>query len=111
MSRRPPRSTRTDTLFPYTTLFRSQATQTRDFAMRVDGIERAHVSGGGNAQHCATLESVDTAAIEGAWITVVERQQHLIHADAGIVAPYACGDAPQSFTSLDRTSTRLNSSH
>src|SRR3546814_6717206 len=25
MSRRPPRSTRTDTLFPYTTLFRSQA--------------------------------------------------------------------------------------
>src|SRR3546814_16344566 len=28
MIRRPPRSTRTDTLFPYTTLFRSQATQT-----------------------------------------------------------------------------------
>src|SRR3546814_8390498 len=26
MNRRPPRSTRTDTLFPYTTLFRSQAT-------------------------------------------------------------------------------------
>src|SRR3546814_4248145 len=26
MSRRPPRSTRTDTLFPYTTLFRSQPT-------------------------------------------------------------------------------------
>src|SRR3546814_9794817 len=25
MSRRPPRSTRTDTLFPYTTLFRSEA--------------------------------------------------------------------------------------
>src|SRR3546814_9550165 len=27
MIRRPPRSTRTDTLFPYTTLFRSHATQ------------------------------------------------------------------------------------
>src|SRR3546814_4508884 len=27
MIRRPPRSTRTDTLFPYTTLFRSQTTQ------------------------------------------------------------------------------------
>src|SRR3546814_11984925 len=27
MIRRPPRSTRTDTLFPYTTLFRSTATQ------------------------------------------------------------------------------------
>src|SRR3546814_16465719 len=30
MIRRPPRSTRTDTLFPYTTLFRS--TEARDFA-------------------------------------------------------------------------------
>src|SRR3546814_7847939 len=27
MTRRPPRSTRTDTLFPYTTLFRSEATK------------------------------------------------------------------------------------
>src|SRR3546814_6648650 len=29
MIRRPPRSTRTDTLFPYTTLFRSQAARRR----------------------------------------------------------------------------------
>src|SRR3546814_11310064 len=34
MIRRPPRSTRTDTLFPYTTLFRSQAGQ-------VDAIRQA----------------------------------------------------------------------
>src|SRR3546814_14651672 len=32
MIRRPPRSTRTDTLFPYTTLFRSSALQTRYLA-------------------------------------------------------------------------------
>src|SRR3546814_5454171 len=30
MIRRPPRSTRTDTLFPYTTLFRSEAKHTAD---------------------------------------------------------------------------------
>src|SRR3546814_2325163 len=30
MIRRPPRSTRTDTLFPYTTLFRSKRTDARD---------------------------------------------------------------------------------
>src|SRR3546814_9503987 len=30
MIRRPPRSTRTDTLFPYTTLFRSRGTRARD---------------------------------------------------------------------------------
>src|SRR3546814_4467759 len=32
MIRRPPRSTRTDTLFPYTTLFRSDGLQDRDRA-------------------------------------------------------------------------------
>src|SRR3546814_10497916 len=31
MIRRPPRSTRTDTLFPYTTLFRSELINTGDF--------------------------------------------------------------------------------
>src|SRR3546814_19776616 len=30
MTRRPPRSTRTDTLFPYTTLFRSKLTMNRE---------------------------------------------------------------------------------
>src|SRR3546814_15505317 len=37
MIRRPPRSTRTDTLFPYTTLFRSH----------VDGDRAGHLAGGG----------------------------------------------------------------
>src|SRR3546814_2776680 len=32
MIRRPPRSTRTDTLFPYTTLFRSRSTTVRPFS-------------------------------------------------------------------------------
>src|SRR3546814_8369928 len=36
MLRRPPRSTRTDTLFPYTTLFRSVLDT--DVAMAVDGV-------------------------------------------------------------------------
>src|SRR3546814_10624302 len=49
MIRRPPRSTRTDTLFPYTTLFRSKRVPERDCAtIRIDvlGIvgkaERTH---------------------------------------------------------------------
>src|SRR3546814_6124017 len=38
MIRTPPRSTRTDTLFPYTTLFRSQQRQ-RDFSRtRIEGL-------------------------------------------------------------------------
>src|SRR3546814_8704873 len=38
MIRRPPRSTRTDTLFPYTTLFRSLARPARDDLARLAGI-------------------------------------------------------------------------
>src|SRR3546814_20568490 len=34
MIRRPPRSTRTDTLFPYTTLFRSRAVPARSWSCR-----------------------------------------------------------------------------
>src|SRR3546814_11142033 len=49
MIRRPPRSTRTDTLFPYTTLFRSQ--DAHHLAAR-DGVQRgpvpARVAGGGH---------------------------------------------------------------
>src|SRR3546814_14435307 len=36
MIRRPPRSTRTDTLFPYTTLFRSQESQAIDILVAVE---------------------------------------------------------------------------
>src|SRR3546814_4916746 len=42
MIRRPPRSTRTDTLFPYTTLFRSEATCTGSApsGVKLDGLRR-----------------------------------------------------------------------
>src|SRR3546814_9019886 len=42
MIRRPPRSTRTDTLFPYTTLFRSEV-----FAHRATGVRRDVLQRGG----------------------------------------------------------------
>src|SRR3546814_1514590 len=41
MRRRPPRSTRTDTLFPYTTLFRSRAWC--EIAIAQLGLARAHL--------------------------------------------------------------------
>src|SRR3546814_3300593 len=46
MMRRPPRSTRTDTLFPYTTLFRSCARQLRGARRRTRG------AGDGARQEC-----------------------------------------------------------
>src|SRR3546814_20612446 len=44
MIRRPPRSTRTDTLFPYTTLFRSLPQETAGLE-NTSGIERAAYPG------------------------------------------------------------------
>src|SRR3546814_10882909 len=64
MVRRPPRSTRTDTLFPYTTLFRSF-----DLLVRADNVDCAdgRVGGGGatfglglfGRQHVVELRNVE----------------------------------------------------
>src|SRR3546814_19199565 len=48
MIRRPPRSTRTDTLFPYTTLFRSIA----------KAVTGAYLSSGGNAFSTRTASQI-----------------------------------------------------
>src|SRR3546814_14230073 len=45
MTRRPPRSTRTDTLFPYTTLFRSQEIRMHEFIDSSDDVLALAVSG------------------------------------------------------------------
>src|SRR3546814_1582596 len=50
MRRRPPRSTRTDTLFPYTTLFRSQRAQPVDDLPCEDGRERFERGSGNDVE-------------------------------------------------------------
>src|SRR3546814_2145317 len=58
MIRRPPRSTRTDTLFPYTTLFRSGATLARSFiAGTIAGISQS-VEGSFGSLSTSALGSV-----------------------------------------------------
>src|SRR3546814_14634432 len=91
MIRRPPRSTRTDTLFPYTTLFRSQ------FQALLAGVQ------------AVGLEVFDQAAQAGRRDTLgfehVEAQ-HLGLEAADPVHRRAFLDVRG-----DRKSTRLNSSH
>src|SRR3546814_13667488 len=50
MIRRPPRSTRTDTLFPYTTLFRSRSCRTGCASSRFSALSR-----------CGSIRSAPTA--------------------------------------------------
>src|SRR3546814_9843067 len=99
MLRRPPRSTRTDTLFPYTTLFRS--------------------AGGGDAGG----DDLDALGL-GAEHRGVEAQAGVAEAEVGLGAEFDVGSLfrseglvrPQARPvrrriDADRQSTRLNSSH
>src|SRR3546814_13333292 len=98
MVRQPPRSTRTDTLFPYTQLFRSELEQELrlDLIFANEAIGHAGDAAARRAECFACrgmffLHSGDAAVVEAEGIGVVER-------DAG----GRCDD---------RKSTRLNSSH
>src|SRR3546814_18123478 len=53
MIRRPPRSTRTDTLFPYTTLFRSRVARGRCGATHLDSCESTADRSDGESARCA----------------------------------------------------------
>src|SRR3546814_19374155 len=66
MMRRPPRSTRTDTLFPYTTLFRSGSTYGRvaAFCERSDGVDLS----------CAMVESGTALKWERYWQGHLDRK-------------------------------------
>src|SRR3546814_8152692 len=59
MIRRPPRSTRTDTLFPYTTLFRSNLSRTPR-AARADRLAK-HDCGGGRSRRAGCPRPADRA--------------------------------------------------
>src|SRR3546814_4751362 len=59
MIRRPPRSTRTDTLFPYTTLFRShQSTHHRTFSTLLLARRRPAGTASRSEEHTSELQSL-----------------------------------------------------
>src|SRR3546814_20366378 len=105
MIRVPPRSTRTDTLFPYTTLFRSVF----DRAAIIVVAQIAAIA----------QELVDQIAVGAVQLDAVEARPLRIFRRLGII-----GDDARDFAELeragdfifepadgDRKSTRLNSSH
>src|SRR3546814_15233137 len=106
MIRRPPRSTRTDTLFPYTTLFRSEGV-----AQGVEGrlhhvvrIRRPHRLG----DHVVYPERLENRAHRTAGDDAGAHRRGTDHHAAGTeVAEHVVMER----AALDRKSTRLNSSH
>src|SRR3546814_9190815 len=108
MIRRPPRSTRTDTLFPYTTLFRS-GREVRDWSARGTAPRRA-----------PTCRRPTPCLAASAQPYGASRDQPQQKAGADIDGERAIeilaarrvrAVADQWFVVQDRKSTRLNSSH
>src|SRR3546814_11335472 len=102
MIRRPPGSTRTDTLFPYTTLFRSLFPGTND--LRTDLKIPA---GSGRAGVTTALQMIVMAArLHGK--AVFDGVYNRLNDEEGFIAECREG---HDFGFEDRKSTRLNSSH
>src|SRR3546814_4705839 len=102
MIRRPPRSTRTDTLFPYTTLFRSGG--------RAGPTGPEHATTGGRRQGLTPVPPIFRASRAAQ----PHRRCHAPAAaefrlPAALTAPFSAGSVAQPCQ--DRKSTRLNSSH
>src|SRR3546814_2559974 len=122
MIRRPPRSTRTDTLFPYTTLFRSAAVASRDPRAGA-GIARSRPVGR-SGQAAAGAAFRRAAATRGAGARAGGRSdlaaarravRRARREGAQGIAPLAARLPRSRRADLDlredRKSTRLNSSH
>src|SRR3546814_14585700 len=101
MIRRPPRSTRTDTLFPYTTLFRSYVyiaggTAGQDKGHTTNSFYRLNLQGG-------ERQSVGSQRIDTEW----EWEKLPSWNGPGRMMPVLA----EQNNGKDRKSTRLNSSH
>src|SRR3546814_20642003 len=109
MIRRPPRSTRTDTLFPYTTLFRSREFGDQHFAR--GGEEAAAAQ---RAQHA--LPAVGIARQRPVEPEIVDVHMRIELALVGKLEHVDLAGGELALGRLrrpivDRKSTRLNSSH
>src|SRR3546814_12748601 len=110
MIRRPPRSTRTDTLFPYTTLFRSV-----DGGIQITGSHNPPDYNGfkmvfqGRPFFGADIRRIGELAAAGDWESGEGSSEQIDIVDAYVdrlVEGFAGGACR-----IDRKSTRLNSSH
>src|SRR3546814_12888537 len=100
MLRRPPRSTRTDTLFPYTTLFRSPSAAAVVTNVNASHRRRRHL-------RCATVVDARIVGVGGHAVVPVPGRGPV----AGAAGPVGGDQQVRPTGGADRKSTRLNSSH
>src|SRR3546814_1367703 len=119
MIRRPPRSTRTDTLFPYTTLFRSDREEILPETLAAAFLARAATVRARKGQLLIAEGSTadDVYLIVGGRLQIsmfAANGRETILRDMGpgrLVGEMSAISAMPRSASVDRKSTRLNSSH
>src|SRR3546814_6007341 len=115
MIRRPPRSTRTDTLFPYTTLFRSPYRKLGDMLaphFRVARVERRNY--GVSGTRASPISWEQAVGDVGAVVEALGGRCPLFGHSAGALASLHVARSRPELTeqpTLDRKSKRLQSSH
>src|SRR3546814_8284523 len=104
MIRRPPRSTRTDTLFPYTTLFRSEGTPVVDTqGAAVGTLTKVETDAAGQPTNVVLKTTKSEVLIPASSLARTEKNALIAMTAAPI-------DAAAAAAGPERKSTRLNSS-
>src|SRR3546814_2334350 len=106
LSRRPPRSTRTDPLFPYTTLFRSAAVKMVFHPRQPWGV--GPLKWQGIVYRLAPKFAAEIATTTGQVLSPEDMVERL---DAHGLVQRLVAAHPAEIDAIDRKSTRLNSSH
>src|SRR3546814_12954906 len=113
MIRRPPRSTRTYTLFPYTTPFRSKAWffVTDCHQPKPDDFPKLCLPGNFVYDRTGQNEGAFGHPRNGGLICLLEGYRGLSRRRPMFTAPTGCQEGFSTAVLIDRKSTRLNSSH
>src|SRR3546814_6976299 len=112
MIRRPPRSTRTDTLFPYTTLFRSEGDLTAQI-LRVPGtsVDQSQAMQSRIEREIAKLPEVRFVFSKTGTADLASDPMPPNISDTFIIMKPRAEWSDKRLSKADRKSTRLNSSH
>src|SRR3546814_3954412 len=111
MRRLPPRSTRTDTLFPYTTLFRSIAPQSVLIAPQIGAIPRSDQAVTMAPKPTLSLDAIAQAVAATPGGMGIEALQDVFPQVPRRNLQRWLAKLVEAGRLIDRKSTRLNSSH